>query len=127
MVILYWIFGRRSFFNSNIESIYFHPNLQILEDNWYQSSNRIKKVIISLNNKHFTYTDEEHQIVIGKSDETKEEYDIIVVGCRNITKVKIPNNIKIINSNAFSNCPQLEEVEIEFKTPKNWFKYIQFN
>lgn len=63
----------------------------------------IVQVIISLNNKNYKYLDEKHEIILGKSNKSKEDFDVIVFASRNIQEAIIPSYIKRINSYAFQN------------------------
>lgn len=56
--------------------------------------------------------DDEHQIVVGKSDTNQEIFDVIIFASRNIKHVTIPKYIKCKYSNAFKYCNKLETIDI---------------
>ena len=62
---------------------------------------------ISSSNNQFILKDD--KVLFGKSDEKNDEFDILLFACRDIEKVSIPSNIKIISSNAFDYCKKINE------------------
>ena len=50
--------------------------------------------------------------LVGKSDENKDEFDVLHFACRHIKQISIPSNIKVISSFAFASCKFLTKVEI---------------
>ena len=85
-----------AFFRSSIESISIPSSVNELEEGWCNHTWELTKISISKNNQNFSFLDEEHKIIIGKSDKYKEFFDVVVFSCRNIKKAIIPSNIKHI-------------------------------
>lgn len=88
-----------AFYESTIESLIF-PKLAELEDGWCLNTPNLTSILILPNNKNFFILD--NKIVIGKSDNQKEEYDTIIFVCRDVQRVIIPSFIKIIGFSSFS-------------------------
>ena len=55
--------------------------------------------------------DENHQIIVGKSDTNQDIFDTIIFANRDIEQVTIPNTIKYIKPNAFEYCHKLNSIE----------------
>ena len=52
----------------------------------------------------------EDKYLVGKSDSSKVEFDILLFACRDIEDICILSNIKIISSFAFSECKKLTKM-----------------
>ena len=95
-----------------IEILFIPANVEELEEGWCYSTPELKEVVISSKNKHFKYLNQDHQIIVKKSDLNAENFDTIVFANRNIKTAIIPKTIKYIKSCAFENCQQLEFLDI---------------
>lgn len=98
-----------AFLRTSIESLSLQSNVKFLEDGWCCSTSNLNSISVSPLNKNFILF--EKKIILGKSDKKKDVFDCFVFACRNIKKVKIPSNIKRINSYCFDECIQLESIE----------------
>ncbi len=67
------------------------------------------KITISPSNGQFKI--EEDSYLIGKNESNKDEFDILLFGCRDIEKISVPSNIKVISSFAFNFCQNLTKLE----------------
>ncbi|KAK8883602.1 hypothetical protein M9Y10_042696 [Tritrichomonas musculus] len=101
------------FANDSIKSIFIPRNVERMKSRWCCKSSKLTNVIISPFNKNFKYLDDEHQIIIGKSDTKSDMFDTIMFASRNIQRATIPKNIKHIKGYAFDNCEQLKSLEIQ--------------
>ncbi|KAK8892608.1 hypothetical protein M9Y10_029847 [Tritrichomonas musculus] len=72
---------------------------------------QIAQISLSPRNTNFKIIDE--KIIVGKSDQNKKAFDILIFACRDIDKVKIPSQIKRISSHCFEKCNKLTTVEFE--------------
>lgn len=81
-----------------------------LEEGWRSGTKKLKKIELSLDNP--IYKKYEDKMIIKKSNEEEENYDVLVFCERDIEKVTIPIFIKKIDSFAFQYCERLKEVEI---------------
>lgn len=102
--------GEYAFSFSNIESITLPPSIKELKYGWCSHTWNLVNISISPENDNFSYLDEDHQIIVGKSRSIIDHYDIIIFGCRNIEKIEIPSFIRIICPFAFSGCEVLRKV-----------------
>lgn len=88
-----------AFFSSSIESITIPENVSELEDGWCYSTNKLTKVKISKNNKLYKEIDDD--LIIAKSDNNCDDFDVLFFAPRNIVRTKIPPYIKQISSYSF--------------------------
>lgn len=102
--------GKDAFVNLKIECISLQKNVTKLKDGWCRELKNLNKIILSAENKNFAYLDEEQKIIVGKSDQKSDMFDIIFFAARDIINVFIPSSIKYISSYAFADCKQLETV-----------------
>ena len=103
---------KSSFSGSSIISLFIPSSVEELKEGWCKKTNHLNNITISPNNQHFKYLDNNHQIIVKKSDTNTNNYDVIVFASRNIEYVTIPNSIKCIESNSFENCKHLRTIEI---------------
>lgn len=87
--------------------MYFTPHLEYLHKN---CSENFTEIEISPYNKNFKYLDTERKIMVGKSEKYNQNYETIVFGCSDINSVSIPSNVKIIESDAFQRCSNLQKI-----------------
>ena len=102
--------GSSAFSGSKIEELYFPESLNELKDGWCHITDYLKRIIVSPLNCQFKFI--EDQYLFGKSESNKEEYDVLLFARRDINKISIPSNIKIISSSAFYGCKSISKVEI---------------
>ena len=102
--------GLNIFIYTKIKEIYLPASLKELEDGWCYNADKLKKITVSPLNKHFMMIEDKY--VVGKSDESKDEFDILLFAQRDIEEISIPSSIRIISSYAFKNCKKLTKVEI---------------
>ena len=95
----------RAFCHTLIKEIYLPANLKELKEDWCDDVKELTKITISPLNGQFILKDD--KILLGKSDEKNDEFDILLFACRDVEKYSIPSNIKIISSNAFDYCKKL--------------------
>ncbi|KAK8835034.1 hypothetical protein M9Y10_019428 [Tritrichomonas musculus] len=67
---------------------------------------------ISPDNNNFKFADFEEKLIIGKSDKNKEEFDLLVIACRDISEIIIPPSIKCIQSHSISYCNCIDKFTI---------------
>lgn len=103
------IIGYEAFFISSITNIFIPAHVIKFPFDCIQS---LDQVDLSPKNQYYKYLDEEKKIIIGKSD-PKSSFDSIVFASKDITKALIPSTIKYINSYAFYDCNQLNEIKFE--------------
>lgn len=98
---------------SPISELYLPSTVEKIEEKAFENIDDNTKIIISPNNQHFAYMDENNQIIVSKSDKNSDDFDIIVFECdKKITSVTIPKNIKHIKSYAFKDCLNLKKIII---------------
>lgn len=95
------VIERKAFYFSSIESLSIPASLEVLEEGWCAEMRNLKKVTIDVNNKYYKHCEDDENLIVGKSDINNDEFDVVVFACKNIRKVKIPENIKRIASYAF--------------------------
>ena len=102
--------GSSAFSGSKIEELYFPESLNELKDGWCHITDYLKRIIVSPLNCQFKFIEDKY--LFGKSESNKEEYDVLLFARRDINKISIPSNIKIISSSAFYGCKSISKVEI---------------
>lgn len=118
---------------SSIEKLTIPSSVCNFESGWCNGLFDLKKVVISPNNHYFMNVND--KMIIGKSDLSSDDYDVLLFVSHGIEKVVIPSFIKQISDfsfsnssiksilipshvkrickSAFSGCKQLEFVEFE--------------
>ena len=99
-----------AFINSLFESISIPASLIDLEEGWYNFSRNLTKIEVDPRNPRYSCID--GKMIVGKSEESKEDYDVLVFAARDIVEAIIPSSIEVICSYSFQYCRQLERVEI---------------
>ena len=95
---------------SSIESIFIPASVIDLKVGWCKFSDKLTTVKVDpRNSRYLNYKDE---MIICKTTETNENYDKIVFCRRDIKEITIPSFIKIIGSDAFADCSQLQRLDI---------------
>ena len=104
-------FGRKVFASSSIEVVHIPPNLKELKEKWCNKAFYLSQCILSNKNKNFSYLRNfENQIILGKSDPKKAQYDTIVFVSRDLENIIIPSSIKYIHPSIFSHFLKLKKV-----------------
>lgn len=108
----------------SIKSLTISSKLINLEKDWSRSIFNLESIIVSPKNPRYCLFDE--QILIGKSSLEEKNYDSLVLCTKNIKKITIPSFIKIIESNALSNCRQLQTIEFTKDSKLQKIDYCAF-
>lgn len=69
----------------------------------------------------------ENKYLLGKSDPNNDEFDILLFASRDIEKISIPSNIRIISSYAFNYCLSLKKVEIPLNSNLESWIFILYD
>lgn len=102
---------KSAFYSTDIKSLFIPATVDEIEDDWCECTEKLTTVIISPKNKHFKYFDNEHKIIVGKSDNNSEIFDTIIFASRDITEATIPEQIKYIPPNFFEKCSKLKSLK----------------
>ena len=78
------------------------PRYTELKEGWCEESFELTKVFISPDNPYIKLYD--NKLIIGKSSNKLDDFDIILFCVRDAVRVTIPNFIKIIGKYAFNCC-----------------------
>lgn len=89
------------FNNVGIECLSIPSSVCELKENWNAGIANLNQIEIM--NDNYKNCEENDQLIVGKSDFKKDEYDVLIFACRNIETVTIPSYIKYISSYAFEN------------------------
>ena len=98
-----------SFLHSTIECLSVPSKVVELKEGWCCGTSKLNKVVISPLNKRFVFYD--NKLILGKSTENLNAFDILVFARRDIKEAIIPAPVKRINSFAFDECFNLKTVE----------------
>lgn len=96
------------FSNSSIESLSLPSKIEEIKDGWCSHTINLNKISISPKNSHFSYLDQ--KMLIGKSDDESDIYDVLLFARRNIEIAVIPSFIKKICQSTFSECKQIQSI-----------------
>lgn len=112
--------GRGSFLHCCLSNIYFPSKLEEIQEGWCMENNSKSNldITISPKNRYLKFLDINHQIIRGRSDNTKEKLDSIVFVKKDIKDVKVPFHIKYIKMHSFSECKKLKKL--------NFLKILNF-
>lgn len=91
---------RMAFSETKIEKLVFPSNLSELESGWCDGLKNLIEIKIMENNQYFKKYNE--NMIVGKSDQKSDIFDILVFVNRNVNSIIIPPEIKIIASYALS-------------------------
>ncbi|KAK8899150.1 hypothetical protein M9Y10_001452 [Tritrichomonas musculus] len=100
-----------AFAMSNVKKISIPAKIKELKEGWCRCTNKLTEISIHPNNRKFSFFDEEKKLIISKSDEDNDEFDIAIFACRDIETVFIPTSIKNISSFSFEQCKKLKKIE----------------
>lgn len=98
-----------AFLNSTIEKIIIPPSISQLKDGWSYGTPNLNIIDYSSNNPHFKYID--NKILLGKSDEKSDDFDVLIFVRRDIKEITIPSSVKQIAPYAF-NQSKIESIYI---------------
>lgn len=98
------------FKGSSIENIVIPPSVEILDKFWYKGLNEHFRFSISPENHNFSWLNE--KILLGKTNPSNDDFDVIVFAKRDIRSIEIPSFIKKIGSCAFESCKHLTRINI---------------
>lgn len=100
-------FKEQIFSYSSIKSLTIPSNLEILENEWCLGTPNLNEIKVSSKNKVFANYEE---FVVGKSDKSEENYNVLYFANRNIFCAKIPSFIENIAPYSFHQCSELDNV-----------------
>ncbi|KAK8842915.1 hypothetical protein M9Y10_025781 [Tritrichomonas musculus] len=99
--------GEGVFFYSNITKFVIPPKLRELKKGWCQNS-QLVCIELSEENKNFKMI--EDKFLLGKTNEKRDNFDLLLFVRRDLKEVKIPSCVKEIGSYAFSGCFWLHSI-----------------
>lgn len=95
--------GSYAFYGTRIESLTIPALVSDLHNGWISRAENIKTLEIDPNNQNFRKLDD--KIIVGKTDLKSDQFDSIVFVNRDVKKLTIPQNIKVIASSSFAYTP----------------------
>ncbi|KAK8844354.1 hypothetical protein M9Y10_024568 [Tritrichomonas musculus] len=103
------IIDKEAFAFSSIESLSIPSCASEFRRGWAAGTPKLNRItIIQAKEKNVCYKD---HLVIGKSDTKSDKYDVVIYADRNIKTIKIPEDVKRIESYGFS-CSNIENISI---------------
>lgn len=105
------IIGEKAFQSTLIESFTIPSKLIELRSGWCAFAEKLKVVNISPSNQNFKSINDD-KIILKKSSNDTEIFDVLAFCNRDVEAVTIPNFIKHIDSFAFYKCTRLHTVDI---------------
>ena len=109
------IYGYAFPYMSEIKNIYFPSSLKELKKGWCFNTDNLFNITISPLNNLFMLKKDKY--LFGRSDNSNYEFDIILFARRDIKKISIPSNVKIVSSYAFHFCKDLTKQKNFFVQP----------
>ena len=95
-------FGKGIFDKSTIQSLSIPDSLEELDEEWCKGTDTLTKILISSNNKRFSYI--ENKILVNNQTNT------LVFARRDLTELTVPSNIVRIGQYSFAHCSKLQGV-----------------
>lgn len=102
--------GKYAFSNTAIESLSLPSKLKEISDLWSENALNLMNVSLSSANSNLALID--GNLLVGKSNQSKENYDVLLFANRYIKQAIIPPFIEYIVPNCFRNCMNLKSVQI---------------
>ena len=99
-------------FGRSVTSFKIPKNVEKISPNWSRLDD-YSKVYISPENHNYSFLNEDHNIIVGKSNPKSDIFDVIVSASCDITNVFIPSNITRIESYAFHQCRKILTLEFD--------------
>lgn len=104
-------FEEEAFENSTIKKLQIPPKLNEIENRTFFLLKGLIEFDVSPKNHLFSYYNNE--LLIGKSQEDQNTFDILYLGRSDLTKVTIPSSIRVIKRYAFGESPNLETIKFD--------------
>lgn len=104
-------FEDEAFSYSSIRFLQIPPKLKVIESRCFFLLKNLIAFDVSPKNQLFTFYNNE--LLIGKSKEDLNSFDILYLGCSDLKEVVIPSSIKIIKRYAFGESTNLESIKCE--------------
>ena len=101
-------FEQRCFHFTHIRKLKIPAKLKYLETGWCCYIRELTDIEVSPKNKNFTYYN--NQFLLGKSDDSKDIFDILHYARFDIKEAIIPTQVKIIKRFSFLNHDQLKSI-----------------
>lgn len=102
---------KSAFANSSIESISIPSSVVEFKKEWCYDTPKLNHINIIKNNEIENIKKYDENIIIGKSNISKDNFDVLLFSTRKIKKIEIPPFIKILSSYAFSEST-IETIQI---------------
>lgn len=99
-----------AFKNSSISRIFIPAKLVDLKKDWNRGLSDLTQIEVDPENPRYSCI--EKKFLIGKSDLSSNDYDVLILSVRDVVEARIPINIKIIESYSFEYCQKLRKFEI---------------
>ena len=90
------------FSDCSIQNLTIPRNIEELKQKWYVGLNSSCNISISPDNHNFMLI--YNNILLGKTDNNSDNFDILVFARRDIEEANIPDYIKIIGPFSFEKC-----------------------
>lgn len=103
-------FKSYSFHLTSIKKLQIPSSLKYIEEECFDEIRDLVDIEVSPKNKFFTY---QNELLLGKSEENLEEYDILITASFNIQNAVIPSSIRHINTYCFHDHNNLESIIFE--------------
>ena len=115
----------RAFQRTGIKTFIIPSNVERIEGNWL-GSNQLEEIAISSRNKNIRYLDEEHKILIEKSDPKSSEFDVLLFVYQNVENLFIPSFVKYIELYVFNlgSCIKTIEFDENSNLNKKQLKFL---
>lgn len=92
---------KNAFYRASVESLLIPSCFSGFEKGWNHSFS-VNQITISPGNLYFKNCEENENMIVGKSNANKDDYDILVFASKNIKEISIPSFITQIGSYSLS-------------------------
>ncbi|KAK8841019.1 hypothetical protein M9Y10_027856 [Tritrichomonas musculus] len=103
--------GENAFIFNIIQKFFIPSKCEYFYEGLCFNNTILSEVTVSKSNPFFKNCEENEKLILGKSDNCNENFDVIICACKDLKEVKIPSYIKSIGTFAFVNCEKLKKLD----------------
>lgn len=92
---------KSAFYKCSIQKLFIPADFREFGKGWCSGLHYMNEFNISPKNCNFKFI--KNRFLLGKSDQNKDNYDVLIYALKDLKEIKIPSKIKVIASNAFEN------------------------
>ncbi|KAK8875922.1 hypothetical protein M9Y10_006100 [Tritrichomonas musculus] len=100
---------KEAFFGTLIDTLTIPSKVKELKEGWCSFTSKLTNIKLSQDNPNFTYYND--LMILGKSKDNSETFDLLIFARRDIYRGNIPSTVKRICSYSFNDCYNIKFIE----------------